>query len=73
MRGLVPSERFFHKPRGDPADYGITKMTPLVNPLVENFDALEHVTRNMFISRTQTWRRGVTRVSEALAQTLTYC
>lgn len=59
MSGLFPPERFFHKPRGDPANFGVLKVTPRVVPLVKNFDALEHVARNMFISRTQTWRRGV--------------
>ncbi|KAL8292604.1 hypothetical protein RQP46_001216 [Phenoliferia psychrophenolica] len=60
LQSMTPAERYFHKPRGDSADYGFAKMTPLVKPTVDNFDALEHVTRNMFISRTQTWRRGVT-------------
>lgn len=67
LGGLYPPERFFHKPRGDPANFGIVKITPHVAPLVKNFEALEYVTRNMFISRTQSWRKGVTCVPLRLA------
>ncbi|KAK4703779.1 hypothetical protein P7C70_g2443, partial [Phenoliferia sp. Uapishka_3] len=59
LGGLLPPERYFHKPRGDSGLQGIAKITPHENALVKNFEALEHVTRNMFISRTQSWRKGV--------------
>jgi 16S rRNA A1518/A1519 N6-dimethyltransferase RsmA/KsgA/DIM1 with predicted DNA glycosylase/AP lyase activity len=54
-----PAEVYFHKPRGDPGVYSAVKVVPHEKPLVQNFDALEFLTRNMFVTRANLWHKAL--------------
>ncbi|GAA6002351.1 hypothetical protein JCM10207_001077 [Rhodosporidiobolus poonsookiae] len=57
-----PAEQHFHKPRGDPALFGAVKVTPHEKPRVKNYDALEFITRNMFVGKATPWPRALASV-----------
>ncbi|GAA5977643.1 hypothetical protein JCM11641_006887 [Rhodosporidiobolus odoratus] len=59
LGGLRPPELNFHKPRGDPGLFGAVKAVPRVTPLVKNYDALEFVARNMFVTKANTWPKAL--------------
>ncbi|KAM0787522.1 hypothetical protein ACM66B_003593 [Microbotryomycetes sp. NB124-2] len=59
MSSLSPPELHFHKPRNDAAVVSALEVTPRVEPLVNDFEVLEYVTRNMFVSKSQSWTKGL--------------
>lgn len=59
MSGLNPADTHFHRPRGDPAAFSPVKVTPHRDMLVDNFEALEYVTRNMFVAKAQPWPKAI--------------
>lgn len=69
MHDYRPAEKYFHKPRGDPGLYSSIKVVPREKPLVQNFDALEFLTRNMFVTRANLWHKALACVSPFLFPT----
>lgn len=59
MSGFSPAEQHFHKPRGDPALVSAVKVTPHPKPLVDDFESLEYVARNMFVAKSQPWQKAI--------------
>lgn len=59
LDNLVPADAHFHRPRGDPASYSPVKVVPHAKALANSHDALEFVTRNMFVAKNQPWQKGV--------------
>ncbi|GAA6042294.1 hypothetical protein JCM8097_000621 [Rhodosporidiobolus ruineniae] len=73
MGGFKPPENNFHKPRGDPGFFGAVKVTPLEKPLVQNFDALEFVARNMFVTRAVLWHKALSAVAPGALNLVDQC
>lgn len=61
--GLEPATMHFHRPRGDTAIVRPIKVTPRAQPLVKNYDALEYVTRHMFVAKATAWHKAFSYVS----------
>ena len=59
MSGLNPVDSHFHRPRGDPALFSPVKVTPHAQCATNNIEALEYVTRNMFIAKAQPWSKAI--------------
>ncbi|KAK4056030.1 hypothetical protein OIO90_003025 [Microbotryomycetes sp. JL221] len=63
MTTLSPPEQHFHKPRHDPAIVEAVEVVPHVTPLVQDYEVLEFVARNMFVSKSQSWTKGIAALS----------
>jgi mitochondrial transcription factor 1 len=59
LSGLTPADSYFHRPRGDPANFSAIKVTPHVSVPVENYEALEFVARNMFVAKSSPWQKAI--------------
>ncbi|SCV73270.1 BQ2448_7196 [Microbotryum intermedium] len=53
----IPTEHHFHKPRNDHNSYSPVKVTPWISPMAKDFDVLQFVMKQMFISRSTGWER----------------
>ncbi|GAA5946009.1 hypothetical protein JCM10213_005447 [Rhodosporidiobolus nylandii] len=62
MSNFRPPSAFFHKPRGDPGMFAAVKVVPHAKPLVQNYEALEYITRNMFVTKAVPWHKALTSV-----------
>lgn len=56
---LLPADHHFHRPRNDPGQTSAVKVTPRAESLVKSYDALEYVTRHMFVSKATPWRKAL--------------
>ncbi|GJN89254.1 hypothetical protein Rhopal_002233-T1 [Rhodotorula paludigena] len=63
LLGFAPPTMHFHRPRGDMASYSAIKVTPREKPLVKNYDALEYVTRHMFVGKATPWEKAFTSIA----------
>ncbi|GAA6050191.1 hypothetical protein JCM3770_000446 [Rhodotorula araucariae] len=63
MGGLEPANLHFHRPRGDLHLMSPIKVTPREQPLVRNYDALEYVTRHMFVAKATAWHKAFSAIS----------
>ncbi|GAA5899370.1 hypothetical protein JCM6882_009101 [Rhodosporidiobolus microsporus] len=59
LSNYQPPEAYFHKPRGDPALYSAVKVTPFEQPKVKNYEALEYITKNMFVTKALPWHKAL--------------
>ncbi|KPV75450.1 uncharacterized protein RHOBADRAFT_43955 [Rhodotorula graminis WP1] len=63
LSGLQPATMHFHRPRGDVAVVTPIKVTPRPKALVKNYDALEFVTRHMFVAKATPWHKAFASIS----------
>lgn len=59
LRPFAPADAHFHRPRGDPAHFSAVVVTPHADNGIDNFDAFEYIITRMFISKGQTWKKGI--------------
>ncbi|GAA5981801.1 hypothetical protein JCM10908_004613 [Rhodotorula pacifica] len=60
---LLPADHHFHRPRNDPGQTSAVKVTPRGESLVKSYDALEYVTRHMFVSKATPWRKALASIA----------
>lgn len=60
---FLPADHHFHRPRNDPGQTSAVKVIPRAESLVKSYDALEYVTRHMFVSKATPWRKALACVS----------
>ncbi|SDA02765.1 BZ3500_MvSof-1268-A1-R1_Chr11-1g03145 [Microbotryum saponariae] len=53
----TPTEHHFHKPRSDQNTYSPIKVTPWIEPMAQDFEVLQFVMKQMFISKSTGWER----------------
>ena len=61
---LSPADLHFHHPRGDAANFSAVTVTPRATPLVTEYEALEFITRNMFVTKGHPWRKALSSVAD---------
>jgi len=59
MTPFAPADAHYHRPRGDPAIFSPVLVTPHANHGIDNFDAFEYVVTRMFVSKGQSWKKGI--------------
>ncbi|GAA5838940.1 hypothetical protein JCM11251_003743 [Rhodosporidiobolus azoricus] len=59
MHNYQPPEAYFHKPRGNPALFSAIKVTPREKAMVKNYEALEFITRSMFVTKVHPWHKAL--------------
>ncbi|GAA5870308.1 hypothetical protein JCM3774_004637 [Rhodotorula dairenensis] len=64
---LLPADHHFHRPRNDPGQTSAVKVTPRAESLVKSYDALEYVTRHMFVSKATPWRKALASIAPGAA------